>query len=353
MPLIGHLYRVLRAHLRQVTWTVLLSALALHVAVSWALLALAGEAELLGWGAFPYYYMTTATTIGYGDLSPGSTAGRYAVAFFMMPVAVALFAAALGKASAGLLGFWRRHLRGEMSYHEMRGHTVLVGWRGRESQRLVQLLLADSETDHAGIVLIAEGLEHNPLPEKMRFVAVESYADCDDYARAAIAHARRVIVHAGSDAQTLAAVFAVMAAFIHRPEPCAHVVAHFEGETAAELVRSHYPQIECTRPLDVDVLARAAQDAGSSLVANEWLTAGGATQFSLRVPDDAPALSAAKLAAAFHAQSALWIGYRDRAAVAPVLNPDHTQPVAAGAQLYYLADSRVDGRHFAWPTLAH
>ncbi len=346
MPLIGHLYRALRVHLRRVSWTVLLAALALHVGISWALLAWAGEAGLLGWDVFPYYYMTTATTIGYGDLSPGTTVGRYVVALFLMPVAIALFASTLAKASAGLLNFWKRHQRGEMSYHEMRDHTVLVGWRGRESIRLVQLLRADGRTREGGIVLVAEGLQENPLPEQIRYVAVESYADCDDYPRAAVAHAARVVVHTGSDAQSLAAVFAVMA---HKPR--AHVVAHFESDSGAELIRNHYPQVECTRPLDVDVIARAAQDAGSSLVANEWLTAGGATQFSLRVPDDAPPLSAGKLASAFRRQSALWIGYRDAAAI-PVLNSPDDRVVAAGALLYYLADQRIDTARFAWPSLA-
>ena len=52
MPLIGRLYRAMRAHLREVTWTALLIALALHVAVCWSLLALAGERELVGWDAF-------------------------------------------------------------------------------------------------------------------------------------------------------------------------------------------------------------------------------------------------------------------------------------------------------------
>lgn len=346
MPLIGHLYRRLRSHLRRISWPVLLAALVLHIAGTWALLAWAGEAKLLGWGAFPYFYMTTATTIGYGDLTPGSTAGRYVVALFMMPLAVALFASVLAKTSASLLDFWRRHQMGKMTYHEMRGHTVLVGWRGRESVRLVQLLLTDTRTDDEGIVLVAEGLDANPLPEQIRFIAIDSYADCDQYPRAAVQRAARVIVHAGSDEQSLAAVFAVMA-----HEPGAHVVAHFQSEAAATLVRNHYPHVECTRPLDVDVIARAAQDAGSSLVANEWLSAGGPTQFSLQVPDDAPLLSAAKLAAAFRRHSALWIGYRTRAATAPVLNPADDCAVAAGAQLYYLADRRIDSHHFTWPSL--
>lgn len=347
MPLIGRLYRAMRAHLRKVTWSVLLTAMTLHVALCWLLLAWAGEAELTGWDAFPYYYMTTATTIGYGDLSPSSRAGRYIAAFVLMPVAIGLLAAALGKGSAAVMEFWKRHQRGEMSYHEMRGHTVLVGWRGRESARLVQLLLADTETDDEGLVLVAEGLEASPLAGKGRFVAVDSYADCDDYPRAAVEHAARVIVHTGSDAQSLAAVFAVMSF-----KTGAHVVAHFDGPAAADLVHQHYPQVECTRPLDVDVIARAAQDAGSSLVANEWLTNGGPTQFSLRIPDDAPTLSAARLAAAFREHSALWVGFRDPGASAPVLNPGDDQRIKAGAQLYYLADHRIEGQRLAWSSLA-
>ena len=136
------------------------------------------------------------------------------------------------------------------------------------------------------------------------------------------------------------------------PAPAAqpHVVAHFESDAVAALVCSHYPRVECTRPLHVDVIARAAQDAGSSLVASEWLSNGGPTQFSLQVPSDAPMLNAGKLAAAFRKQSALWIGYR--AAGTPVLNPADEAHVPGGALLYYLADDRIDGQHFAWPSLA-
>lgn len=317
MPLIGRLYRVLRVHLRDITWTVLLVALALHVVACWVLLAWARETGLVGWETFPYFYITTATTIGYGDFSPATTTGRYIAALFLMPVAIALLASALGKGSATAVNFWKRHQRGEMSYHEMSGHTVLVGWRGRESARLVQLLLADGDTGtDEGIVLIAEDLEQNPMKDHVRFVAVESYADCDQYQRAALARASRVVVHTRSDAQSLAAVFAVMAF-----RPAAHVVAHFDGEAAATLVRNHYPQVECTRPLDVDVIARAAQDAG-------------------------------KLAAAFRRHAGLWVGYRERGAAAPVLNPADSCAIAAGAQLYYLADRRIDRHRFGWPSLA-
>jgi len=347
MIVLGKLYRSLRGHLRRISWGVVALALAVHMSATWLLLAWAGEAKLLGWDSFVYYYVTTASTIGYGDLSPGSAAGRWVAALFVMPGAIALFASILAKTSAGLLNFWKRHQVGKMSYDDLRGHTVLIGWHGRESQRLVQLLLADTHTDDEGIVLVAEGVAENPLPDQIRFVAVDSYADCGEYARAALGGAARVIVHAADDDRSLAAVFAVMA---HRP--AAHIVAHFESEAVAQLVRSHYPHVECTRPLHVDVIARAAQDAGSSLVAGEWLGAGGPTQFSLQVPQAAAPVRAGLLAAAFRKEAALWIGYRDGRNAAPVLNPPDHVEIAPGTLLYYLADARIDGARLPWASLA-
>lgn len=350
MVVFTSLLHALRTHLRRVSWAIVGTALVLHMAASWLLLAAMGEHKLLGADAFVYWYVTTATTIGYGDLAPSGMAARYVVALFVMPGAVALFASVLGKATTTLIAFWRRHQMGRMTYDGMRGHTVLVGWNGRESVRLVQLLLSDSNTDDEGLVLVAEGLAENPLPDRMRFVAVESYADFDGYTRAAVTRAARLIVHCPSDDQTLAAVFAAMAQL--GDATGVHVVAHFDGDTGARLVRTHYPHVECTRPLHVDMIARAAQDAGSSLVATQWLCAGGATQFSVAVPDAVSAVNAARVAEAFRRQSALWIGYLERGASEPVLNPRADARIAPGTVLYYLAEQRIDPTGLAWPALA-
>ncbi|MCF5991465.1 potassium channel family protein, partial [Xanthomonas perforans] len=116
MIIVGRLLRVLRRHVRRVSWGMVALALLAHMGLSWLLLLWAGEHKLVGLDAFPYYYMTTATTIGYGDLSPGSVAGRYIAAFVLMPGAVALFATVLAKTSGVLITFWRRHHMGKMAY---------------------------------------------------------------------------------------------------------------------------------------------------------------------------------------------------------------------------------------------
>lgn len=173
MIVLGRIWRSIRTQVRKVSWGVVAAALLLHMAGTYALMLLAGEAKLIAADTFLYFYMTTATTIGYGDLTPGTTLGRHLVALFVMPGGVALFASVLAKTSATLLTFWKRHQMGTINYDDMQGHTVLVGWRGRESQRLVKLLLADCSTDDEGIVLVAEGLAENPMPDAIRFVAID------------------------------------------------------------------------------------------------------------------------------------------------------------------------------------
>jgi voltage-gated potassium channel len=335
MWLLTRVSRALVRHLRRVSWLAVLLALLVHMLCTWVLLALAGERDLVAANAFPYYYMTTATTIGYGDLAPKTTAGRMIVAFGLMPGAVAFFAAVLAKTSTSLASYWRRHLVGRMDYRDMKGHTVLVGWRGAQSEQLVRLLLADTATDDEGLALVAEGLAENPVPEHARFVAVASYADTASYERVAIHNAARIVIHPASDDQALAAVMAVMA---HRP--MAHVVAHFEGDAGPTLVRSHYPQVECTRPLSAEVLARAAQDPGSSALTQDLLCAEGQTQFSTTMPPGGT-LAVGTVAERLKAHGGLLVGLCPPGE-ALVINPPDALPVPAGSVLYYLAPGRID-----------
>ncbi len=84
---------------------VMLALLLGHMTLGWLLLGWAGEADLARPVDFAYWYLTTATTIGYGDLSPKSDGGRMIAALFVMPGAVALFTAALARFFAGVA--WR------------------------------------------------------------------------------------------------------------------------------------------------------------------------------------------------------------------------------------------------------
>ena len=80
-------------------WSVLIAVIVLHALLSYFVLVVTGETALISdFLVYFYYYTTTATTVGYGDLSPQTAAGRTAAAIIILPGAIALFTAVLGKA---------------------------------------------------------------------------------------------------------------------------------------------------------------------------------------------------------------------------------------------------------------
>lgn len=76
----------------------LVFAFAGYVVTAWVLLVLAGEHDLTSsLTTFAYYLVVTASTVGYGDLSPTTEIGQWVVILFVIPGGLSLFAALLGK----------------------------------------------------------------------------------------------------------------------------------------------------------------------------------------------------------------------------------------------------------------
>ena len=79
------------------SWDTILSLLVIHFAVSWGLIALIGGEKIAGSELFWYFYATTATTVGYGDYSPVTVAGRAVTIIWVMPGGIALFTTIVAK----------------------------------------------------------------------------------------------------------------------------------------------------------------------------------------------------------------------------------------------------------------
>ena len=93
MPFIASLLRRVYLSLSELAWSALFILLVIHLAASYLLFMLAGEGDLVGNPIdFLYYYMVTATTVGYGDLSPKSGFGRIIAVLFVLPGGIAIFA---------------------------------------------------------------------------------------------------------------------------------------------------------------------------------------------------------------------------------------------------------------------
>jgi len=309
---------------------VLAALLLCHMALSWLLLAWAGEADLLAPSAFLYWYGTTASTVGYGDLSPKSAAGRLIVAFFVMPGAIALFTTAIARAFAGLSDRWRRRRLGLGNYRRMAGHIVLVGYDADRTPRMIGEIVADAPGQDIVLLatepLVADAATH-------RFVHATQLTAPGDLARAGIADAARIVVYAPSDAETLAATLAVTA--MNRG---GHIVCFLRDRDTARLLAAHCPEVEVVMTPTVELVIKALSDPGSSRLIAQLAshTDDGGTLYATVAPV-AESFDAA--AARLRRSGAVLVASCGAEGNCPVFDPDVA--VQAGDRLFYVARTRI------------
>lgn len=350
MPLFVRVWQRLYVSVATLSWSVLGVLFTVHALTSYVLFVLAGEAKLTdSIVTFAYFYMTTATTVGYGDLSPGGDAGRLVNVCIVLPGSIALFTALLGKAVAGMSAFWRRRLQGLGDFSERTGHTLVVGWQGARSRRVIEGLLSDAPVGAPRTVLLARGLESNPMPDAIDFVAAEQLGDRAAFLRAGAAGAHTIIIRGVDDDETLAATLAGRSAAPH-----AHMVAHFQEDSAADLIRHQMPDVEVITSIAAGLLVRAARDPGASQLASLMFADHAIDNaYSLAVPTGQAAMLYLDVLLALKQRHGLTvIGLCREGGRRVDLNCAVDCPVAGGDTLYYIADHRVSPADVDWATLA-
>ena len=347
MPLLVSFMRRFYVALAELTWSAILVIVLAHMVLSWLVFRLAGEGALAGDAVdFVYYYVVTATTVGYGDLSPETASGKIAASFLVIPGAIAIFTATLGKLLTAVGTFWRRRMKGLGSFEERSGHVVVVGWHDGSTRQLLAMLATERTIDEPAMVLIAKAVDSNPLAGEVDFVRTDRLADLEALERGGVRGARSIIVQGENDDETFAA--ALIAAAIAETT---HVVAYLQFERTATILRRQNPRIEAVTSLSSELLVRAARDPGSSRVANLLLSAASAdTAYSVRVPEIAATIRyGAALAGLKRLHKVTLVGLAKSGHVD--LNCDEDDEISAGDVLYYISDRRLEPRSVAWDAL--
>jgi voltage-gated potassium channel len=308
---------------------ILAALLAVHMAASYVALRLAGEPELRPPVAFIYWYATTASTVGYGDLSPKGDAGRLVAAFWVMPGAIALFTTAIARTFAGLSHRWRRRRLGLGDYRAMQGHVVLIGHEPTRTARMVAELAADGCRD---IVVVAT----DDLPGDdpgYRYVRAASLTAPADLHRAGVATAARIVVYAATDAETLAATLAVTAL-----GEAAHIVCFLRDADTARLLHAHCPAVEAVVTPTVELVVKALSDPGSSHLLAQLAshTDAGATLYACDAAGDG---GYDEVAGQLRERGAVLVASCPAGAAMPRFDLDRR--IARGDRLFYVARERL------------
>ncbi len=336
--IIGRLLRTIHRGVAEVTWPFLALCLAVHVGTSWLALTALDEGEIASAGVFPYYYLTTATTVGYGDFSPSSAAARYIAGFWIMPGAVLLFTAVIGKLIQAITDRWTRAMKGRADYSGKEGHIVVFGWHGERSRRLINLLLAEEAAKEHGLVLVANDLDENPLPEAIHFIKVEALSGEEASKRSAGARAKVALILGKDDDETLATALAVGAL-----PTVPRIIAYFQTPGPADLLRSYCPTAEAQESLSVELMARSAYDPGASSLQRILLSSlDGPTQYSFTVPHNAKSTECADALKTLKSScDATLIGIQHAGEEKLIMNPPANCLIHAGDRVFYIADHRL------------
>ncbi len=338
MLVLKYVRKLLLRHFLEARWQTVVFVIVAYLVLSWVFLALCNEKDLTNLNNYFYWIIVTASTVGYGDLSPTTTAGRYVVSLFIIPFGLSLFALAIGRAAAFFSYHWRRGIKGLRKLH-YENHIVVIGWNGTRTQQLLCLLLRENQyvSVPRNIVLCVRADVDNPMPDEVGFVKVDRFNHDADMARASIDKASCIIIDNPEDDLTM-----TTALYCSGKNPEAHIIAYFADESLGDLLNNHCPNVECMPSVSVEMMAKAAVDPGSSFLHHELLNADkGMTQYSATY-NRSEEISVKSLFLYLKEQfDATLIGVAESEGQKISINPKLEDVVQPNNVIYYIADERI------------
>lgn len=312
-----------------------------YVLLTWLLLFLAGETSVTSLTDFVYYIIVTTSTVGYGDFSPTTNAGKWVVSLFVIPIGLSLFALVIGRVAGWVTLQWQREIRG-LKHIMNKEHILILGWNGERTLQLLQLLLKEREqsTVKSDIVLCVRADIENPMPDEIEFVKVNSFNRDDDMNKASVANAKTILIDNPHDDITMTS-----ALYCSKHNPTAHIVAYFDDESLVSLLQQHCPNVECTPSVAVEMLAKSVFDPGSSLLHHDLLSVeSGQEQYSTIVPTSVGTITVKDMFLKIkQIHDAIFIGYAKADNMQHIIvNPDFSTEIHPGDRVFYIAHTRIN-----------
>jgi len=232
---------------------------------------------------FWYFFVVTVTTVGYGDISPATDAGKL-IASVMILTGLGLAAILLTRIGTFIYDLATRKRRGLVNTKHT-GHAVLL-FEGQDVMFIKGILydiLADKNRRKLPIVVGSDNEEHHRLlnDEKISGRDVEvKYADGvhteEMMRRVGIADAARVGVRCREDGSTILTLLT-----INKLNTTAHIVAMLHERENERHVGNipREPPIKAVVPLQVLVAIQEMQDPELSRLLAHQLTNGTDSTF--------------------------------------------------------------------------
>ncbi|CAM3612947.1 potassium channel family protein [Marinicrinis lubricantis] len=137
-----------------------------------------------------WWVMTTLTTVGYGDLSPVTIAGRL-YAMFLFLTGIGLIGVVIGKVIDAFSNFTKRREEGRVAY-KGEGHMIMIGWNRKTKFALEEVRHSEFTKD----IVIVDQLPASPVSGEGIYYIQGDPASEETLMQANVSAARSVILFA-------------------------------------------------------------------------------------------------------------------------------------------------------------
>ena len=321
--------------LTSTSWWVPMLVLATVFVTSWVAMWLAEpDAALVEPQTYWWWFLITSSTVGYGDFFPATTAGQVVGAYVVVGGIITLTTlfTTLTTMIAATKG---RRMQGQIS-HDLSDHLVVVGYHPGRTGALVRDMIADG-IEHVVVCAFDDQAEQHPLFEQegVEFVRGD-LTDVAVLARAAVVRARAVLVDGRDDNEALTLTVAA-----EQAAPGVHTVVTLRDMSRTRTIHRVDDTVQCIQWHSVQMIREELQDPGISTVYEELTSPGGASTWSTTVADADGGHTFGQWQARFgERHAAMILGMRVGSATK--VSPAWDAIVPAGAQLFYISDTRLD-----------
>lgn len=301
---------------------------------SWPLMVLAEPAgsELVEPGNFWWYFVVSASTVGYGDFSPETGFGHLIGAYVIVG-GIATLTSVFAKLASMLERAKGRRMQG-VNTVDLSGHVVLLGYTPGRTERIVRQLRADG-VRHQVLCAWDEVAVH-PMPEEddVEFVRGDLTAE-DVLRRAGVERAHTVLVDVRDDNEALA-----VAVTVDHVNAAAHLVVTLRDMEKITLLTYVDKNVRCVQWHTPRMITEELTSPGIAEMYSVLMTHGGANTYSVPLPDSlGPVLveRCQTVLAKRHGVNVLAV----RVDGELMVNPAWQTELPAGTVLYYVSPQRL------------
>lgn len=329
------LLRLVRRTSRHYAWVLPLAIICFVFLTGWIAMALAQPgSDIVHPANYWWWFLVTATTVGYGDFFPETTGGRFVGAYVVFG-SITTLAILFSRISAIIENAKGRRMRGEISYGGT-NHIVLLGYTAGRTERLLGELLSEPERE---VVLATweDQLSEHPMAgeDRLHFVRGD-ITDLAVLGRTGLSGAHSVLIDARDDNEAVTLTVAANTA-----APSVHTIVALRDLRVQRTIFRIDTTVHCVQWHNTQLIAEELSDPGIAEVYQELATAGGKGTYSLTVPSGGATSTVEAWQGALgrgHGATLLAVRTDDGIQV----SPSWDLAVAPGARLFYIASDRLD-----------